>query len=362
MPIPFNDLATEFRCSAATLKRNVDKAFQEGLVEVLPRGQASGQLDRLPELEELLRKKYAKQLRRVIVVADKMPSRTQATPDRPRVDDTIYAVLGDMMAARIASYEVIRDGDIVGIGSGRAVHYTVKSLTKRDPLVLSNVTLMSLTGSAWSYQEPGQQHGSFYDADAIVGQLVACFDEENQPKQRVISNRLVITTDLETARSSTCLGDENWGRERPTIAVVGVGTVAEGHRLWDLIKHQLDNAIFRSIRDQIARLIALCDEYHTEDYSPVADTSNYLFFVDPAIAGKQIPPDKVGQIHALITEINGTLLNIREHQFQTIPTLALVAGTKRKACAIRALLNNANFNVRILCTDKEAALRLIDLP
>ena len=88
------------------------------------------------------------------------------------------------------------------------------------------------------------------------------------------------------------------------------------------------------------------------EYTPAAEMSNFFFYVPP-------PAGSIANERAIkncIDTINSKLLNIKkEHLMNT--QMLVVAGTKTKAYALRALINE--YPVTYLCTDVTAARELL---
>lgn len=60
-------------------------------------------------------------------------------------DDGVHRILGEATARLLSTGPLFRDGDVIGLGSGRGVYYTVDALTRLPALRVSDVTLVSLT-------------------------------------------------------------------------------------------------------------------------------------------------------------------------------------------------------------------------
>ena len=75
---------------------------------------------------------------------------------------------------------------------------------------------------------------------------------------------------------------------------------------------------------------------------------------------KQLNEEKKSIVEQ-INSINSRFLSLRDDQFKDIATLALVGGESSKAYAICSLIKNPTYNVRLLCTDEQAADVLLTL-
>jgi hypothetical protein len=107
----------------------------------------------------------------------------------------------------------------------------------------------------------------------------------------------------------------------------------------------------RALADKVSDAV---EPSQAERYVPVADVCNRLFYVNPP-AGISISAEKQKQIKALIQNINEKLLCPSEEGLSDIKQLMLVAGTLKKAQAIKQLLEEDKYKIRIICVDQEAA-------
>ena len=65
-------------------------------------------------------------------------------------------------------------------------------------------------------------------------------------------------------------------------------------------------------------------------------------------------------VQHLIDKINSRMLNVTAAQLESINNIIVVAGTSRKALAIRELLEHSQYNIRYLCTDSIAARKILE--
>ena len=103
-------------------------------------------------------------------------------------------------------------------------------------------------------------------------------------------------------------------------------------------------------------LLALIGPLRSENppYSCVADVGNYLFFLPPP-PEVQVVPDKKRRIDELLKRINDSLLTATYEQLQSIQSILLVAGGRRKGLVIKHLLEEQDLQIRTLCTSDAAA-------
>ena len=141
--------------------------------------------------------------------------------------------------------------------------------------------------------------------------------------------------------------------------MIGVGVMAPEHKFHH---SHANEPHFRPIQTDLVSLGELCDSVVNHNYtewSPVADTSNHLFFVPPP-KHITISPEislKIEEIKKLLANINEKLLTVSEEQLAMIDTIVLVAGSVLKAPAIYELLSR--LNIRYLCIDEKAAQTLL---
>jgi len=357
---PVSDLAKKYRRDPAVISRAVARAFKQNLVEVreVPR---SEERERREDLEERLLEMYP-HLSTAIVIAN---SPEDALDDQPgsMIDPLKHRLLqklGLAMANSIAK-GLLRSDDIIGVGSGRGVNLTIRSLVSCPQLRVKNIALMSLTGSVHS--KPNRKRGLWLDADRHVLELADFF--LHPPNQYLIGHPLAHhPDDLEKARRRTWLADDK--SKRPTLALLGVGTIAKEHRFYVEAEAEPSEQepFLEPIHDLLVRLKEQCEAaLQTNDlshkfptYSPAAEMSNVFFHVPPPRGVGLIPNE--AEIVDCIRDINGRLLNFQRELMNM--QLLLVAGSKKKAHALRALLNS-DFKVAHLCTDAAAATEIIHL-
>jgi DNA-binding transcriptional regulator LsrR (DeoR family) len=343
--------------SPHAISHYVVQAFKKGWVEVAPAAPGrvlTRQWQREDEEAQELTKVFQSYgLRDAIVISGVTPPAAKTA----FVDDPFYQALGQAMAEWIAKSPFIKRGDCVGVGSGRAVYNTIKALETYKPLNIPNLTLLSLSGNAWS--RPDRQPRSV-DADFNVTLLRECCARA-QPVY--IAHPLTASDSREsTSLRQSTLPNEQWEREvRPDVALVGVGSLQENHRFWVSPTDNVTlDVLLTPIREELRQLVKLFSDLRIANYSPVADIANHLVFVphpDKDVAAKV----KEREIRAALDHLNARLLNVSDAQFSEIRSIALTAGEKSKAYAIRELITNPSYNVEYLCTDVETARELRDL-
>jgi DNA-binding transcriptional regulator LsrR (DeoR family) len=367
------DLAREFKRSPSVISRAFKMAIYEGLVEVKEVSRPLKPPQRLSSLEAQLMERF-KELRGAIVI------RGGSAVARPEIqlglpDDELHASLGQAMAQYLTSASVFRDADVIAVGSGRGVQYTIEAAGKVFPLPFRvDVTLMSLTGSVYSRST---QKRFWLDADTHAALLALCFDRE--VRLNLIRYPLTYPSNSKDGsaqhsakeiRERTSLGSKQWAASCPTHALVGVGLLAPNHRFYEeaMAKPEEQEPLLASIHVRLVELVKLCEKQASawENAAQVADMSNHLIYIP---AGQKTESDRRKQkesdkaqreIIRLIQEINEAMITIQSEQLSQIKNLILVAGTEKKFRAIKELLTNPKYHVRYLCTDEAAAVRILD--
>ena len=355
-PRSLDDLAEEFDREPAVISRTITRAFRDGLVEVMP-ARYSVPPPRKESLERRLLERY-EGLSGCIVLDSQEPT-------TPADDDRLHDYLGGAMAALIASGTVFRDKDVIGLGSGRGVYHTVRNLGAHAPLK-ARVTLCSLTGQVHP-RDHSEQVNVLMDADIHLGMLGVCF--KDQVTLHPISHAIVCGTADEARRvlNQSRLSEAAWKAGLPTHALVGVGVLAEGHRFYRHVKTGASarSHLLRSIEGPLEQLVKICDIISgagTPFYCPVADIANRLFFVPPP-DGVRLPSglgkDTLERkVKSLIDDINSRLVTVRGAQLHQIAHIMLVAGSRRKAGAVRQLLLD-QYPLRFVCVDQQLATELL---
>lgn len=260
------------------------------------------------------------------------------------------------MAEFLTASRIFDNGHIIGIGSGRGVWYTVDALTQSSRFRAENVTVMSLTGSVHSR---GEGRKFWLDADTHAAMFATCFDRDvalrliRRPLTHLAANDI---------KSGTLLSQEEWANYSPTHALVGVGILVEGTRFFEEATAQVEDRepILEPIHDSLEFLVRLCRRFSSENFTPVAEISNHLLYIHSS--DRQIPESVQKEIKTLIMTINQQMLSMSEDQVSAIDQILLVAGTAKKALAVRELLVNPRYHVRALCTDEKTAIWLLTNP
>jgi DNA-binding transcriptional regulator LsrR (DeoR family) len=310
------------------------------------------QVRRVGELEQKLQEAF-NLLGAIVIESVPASGAAQGKGPAPTPGDLAHALLGCALAGLIATGAVFRDLDCIGLGSGRGVYYTVEALAKLPRLRAANVTIVSLTGDVYA-----QDHAKIIDSkmDADMHARLFSLAFAGKVHRYLMGSRILYSdaTILEAVRNRTW-SDPQW--PKITHALVGVGALTAGHRFFDEITTSHPEPILAPVHAELKELVSLSKKISagTDDtYCPVADISNNLFFVRPP-SGVSIQTKSEHRIRELISSINPRLLNVPEAVLKETGTILLVAGTKKKALAIRELLTSEPYRIRFLCTDRDAA-------
>lgn len=345
-------LAKQMGLSQKSVAKAITEAFARRLIAIEPRFIADFEPD--IELARELRTKFPHvKLAIVAKMSDRLDS------------DRIHRNLGYALAQQIqADPFFFRSRDIVGLGSGRGVYYTISALNDLNNVEIHDISLMSLTGSLFP-QKTKVRENFMLDADIHAALLAKHFQGLVQVRP-ICSPIARSIEDRDTVIRGTWLG-EDFKDHVPTHAIVGVGVLAEQHRFRQEVKNGQQAPVLQPIYDDLRDLVKVVGEV-TEGYQraipycPVADVCNRLFVVPPpadldAAARKLVN----GKIERLVRKINSHLITATKTQLSQVNNVVLVAGALIKARAILSLLEHSVAKVDTLCTDSRVAQALLEL-
>jgi DNA-binding transcriptional regulator LsrR (DeoR family) len=356
-------LARRYDRDPAVITRAIQSAFERKLVEIrrVENFSAVQEPVRESSLEAKLTRRY-QELRNAIVIDEPVG----ALQPEAVAGDEIHRRLGRAMATVIGTGVFFRDNDVIGLGSGRGVFYVLDALRRFPQLRVANVKIISLTGAVHArdhsyYIEGGEPENFHMDADSHVGLLGLCFAYNVELHQ--VSSAIACSSEQELERviGRAHLNEDEWERKPITYALTGVGVLSQGHRFYQEVKSpQKKQPMLEPIHDRLVKLVSLSEEVErlAKDYHPVSDICNRLFYTPPP-ANVRIPPDKENAIKDLISSINERLVTVSLKQLKKIQSIILVAGTRAKANAIRGLLENPEYKIRTLCTDRDTAEKIL---
>lgn len=361
-------IATKYSRQPAVVQKAIQAAFARGLVDIVQVKFPSP--TRLPEYEEKLLENFPK-LHRAIVV-EVLPASSSSQDERALFGDKVHEQLGKAVAEIISSNTVIDDNDVIGIGSGRGVFYVLQALRSLEKLRARNVTAISLTGDVYA-----RSHAYWRQSTSAGPQSTTCQLDADDHLSILSSSFLGPLNPGPLSRSiawehgevikmvkKTVLDQDEWEKHIPDIGLVGVGVLSEGHRFYQEAKsppgqhNQPLKPILSDLQVLSHRIEELSRYSSISTYVPVADICNRLFYVRPP-TGVRISKEQETQIVALIEGINDKLLTATDVQLSQIRRLILVAGTQKKALAIKQLLEEDKFNIRIVCMDQSAAEEIL---
>ena len=356
-----NTTPEKYPAARFVIRDAIRRAFQRDLIEV------SKKTDKIfvpPETDLKLRLALMSRYRSL---QDAVVIETPPSSD----DIAVHHSLGLAMADFILDKAIFQKNNAVGLGSGRGVQMTIRALLRPsnpDRLRAENVKIMSLTGSV--YSSPKRMTKSmWFDSDAHAWQLTEAFDvldPANEPTPFLISHPLAYwnAKELNNARRRVWLGAD---KSAPALThmLVGIGTFTSDpmHRFYaEAVASERDQEPFLCpIHEELVRLKNECETAiaglrNYPDYTPVAEMSNVFLFVPPP-RGISIPNQDVLTDH--IDKINSRLLTVKAPQIRETQML-VVAGPKRKAHALRALLEAPKeYPVKYLCTTVDAVKEII---
>lgn len=367
------EIADNHSRAEAVVSRAIKEVFARGLVDIVRMKDRPRVPVQVPELEAQLEHKFPK-LHNAIVVETANRADLSAD-DRALAGDKIHEDLGYAVAHFVSNSALVHDGDVIGIGGGRGVFSFLKALTFFKKLKAQNVTAISLAGDVYarthSFWREGVTSLSYpglnfqLDPDDHLNLLgVSVFASMNMRK----ISRSIAWERGEVIKmiKETVLDRDEWKKTIPTLGVVGVGVLSEGHRFYQEVKRPESQRehLLKPILGDLHLLIQLCSSLQYPPqwqwYVPVGDVCNRLFYVKPP-AEVKISDEQRRQILARITSINDRLLTATEAQLSEITQLILIAGTLRKALAVKQLLEEDKYNIRILCVDQEAAEEILGI-
>jgi DNA-binding transcriptional regulator LsrR (DeoR family) len=285
-----------------------------------------------------------------------------AIKNRLSLDDKVHEELGHATAKWIAQGMLFQDNSVIGVGSGRAVFQTVRFLQEFPASGARGVRVMSLTGwvHAKNYAGTG---GSDLEADKHAAMMVQCFGHPTIAN--MVNHPITYENDgfRHKIHERTHLAEMQWREVHPRYALFGVGVLGPGHRLFEEANATRHEPGLKPIVELLQELVAISGAINLKNvecplYYPVADIANHLFCVKGRNWERIEHAERI-RIEELVTQINAMLLTITPAQLQQIENVILVAGTERKAVAIRHLLNAEQCNIRFLCTDRKTALKVL---
>lgn len=362
---PYSELSSR---DPAVVARAISRAIKREWVEVIVRPTETPLLERNEDLEEQLCEQFEGLAAARVV---KRPeTRQQANlEDAALQDDELHRCISCIAGEYIFKHrkELFLGEDVIGIGSGRGVSHLVDHLKTKMSLPTINVTLISLTGAIDARAQAGNPNLKLRDADRNLGEFSYCFGRRVWLER--VSHPLAFEskTALEPALARTALHDDSWAETPLTHALIGVGVLGPGHRLWEEEKAKKKMRLLDPIMPRLAELVELSKEVRSDDFPhwyPVGDICNRLILLPPP-TDLNAPQEKIDRIQSLIEEMNRRFLTVRFEQLQQARHIFLVGGTERKAPLLKRLLTEKvgteeeitkpRYRIQLLATDEETA-------
>jgi len=351
--LKLNNITTVLgKCHSTTAGRLVRQAVSAGLVKI---GITMGDI---PDAE----RDNALELALSDELGVQYPIVVKTPEGRPGYEafhgDYVHRVLGQAMAKEIAAHSTITRDSRFALGSGRGVFYAVDALHRWRALQATDVTLLSLSGSLVP-RAHAEQLSMALDSDVHVVLMGLRF---RTPVTLQLISYPIAPRNIESARQRTWLDPQKYSALRPTRALLGVGVLETGHRFYAEVAGKSGDppSALEPVRNDLGQLVELVKAVRTRPgarnahYCPVADIANCLFFVDPP-DGFTLDPGERRALKSGIKGLNARLLTLRTEQLRGIDNIMLVAGTPKKALAIRQLLTRGELNISTLCVDDKAA-------
>ncbi|HXZ67675.1 MAG TPA: hypothetical protein VEH07_03715 [Alphaproteobacteria bacterium] len=304
----------------------------------------------------------------------------------PMSPDELHGQLGYALAEHLSNtrYLFPPSGGKVAVGSGRSVHAVLTGLEDFRYFDVDEITIMSLTGSAYSHSSE-QTRLFLMDADVHVALLAQRFTGRvhtvpmlaplvNDPGKRNAVRKNAPTNAGKADRNDGWFEPLRIAFERestkPTHAIIGVGFLGAGHRLYDeFVRHQqaLNEyererrpdqqrpavpPILENIYKPLGDLIALSRRVASE---PICGDCCHRLFVlsNPEVAN--ISKKDRSDLDNLINSINSSLLTVTKTQLDTVPTVFLLGGTPAKARVMFDMLTRPKPQIHTVCIDSETA-------
>lgn len=308
-----------------------------------------------PHLEDELRGLTG--LRDVLVVDVTFraePSENANHPSWSEYDDFVHQQLG-IWGARIL-VSILRKGDVVGTGGGRAPHYTAENCLFPDSSEVSPRTVVSLTGSMSTtvWAKPGLRSSRELDADNVALLLKGGLKSSELPR---LLNRPI--TDKRTVVDA---GDV-------TVILTGIGALAGGHRLRLPHGHGSELAAVKKTVLQLNDAVDMADP--TPDNPPflhwVGDVCNYYFVVDEPILGpssKRLSRPIRDRVRRAVEALNRQFVNTSPALLADVcnrGAVLAVGGGPHKVASIAHVLRQKPPWISHLVTDSKTAVSVLKL-
>jgi DNA-binding transcriptional regulator LsrR (DeoR family) len=311
----------------------------------------------LPELEDKVRDRFG--LRDVVVVDISCLKIPPGKPGDNRevwddYDDSIHRYLG-VWAGRVA-VTLVRQGDVIGVGGGRAMYYTAVNCALPRTSHVHPRKVVSLTGQMtpymWKagYLSRNEPLPRSLDADVIAAIL----------KNSLGARESTRTLDLSITQKSKV--KHKFPVKKLTLAIVGIGSLAGGHRL---IRYE-DSQELQPVHEQLKELCKLIQESCDPPESKgglfqhwVGDVCNSLFVLDnPLREFDQLSPKIRTQLMKHVKALNSKFINTEPEHLSEIckkGAVLVVAGGPHKVGALLHVLKHRNSSISHLVTDHRTA-------
>ena len=356
---PLAELAGRFVREQAVISKAMRKAFKDRLIGVDVRERRADRSERVPALERAMLSSFGALLDAIVIDTEQDRHSKPTIPEPSGVSDRLHETLGRAMAQKIAEGPLVHHGDTILCGPGRGVFHTVQALADFRPLRARGVRVISLTGAA-QVRHHGGNRRIFLDADYNAAHFTRAFVEE--VSCRFIHHHLVtLAASPQKLVADRLRTHGQMPDYLPNRAIVGLGAFSEGHSLFEQAFRSAPDRdpALGPVYENLTELAKLSQRWSTWYYSPIGDIANRLFFVEPP-SRVGVPVAAVPHFRRLVDRVNGRLVTISEADLKKVREIFMVAGTSVKSSAIRQVLTDPSYPVRIICTDSQTARIILD--
>lgn len=316
-------------------------------------------------LEDDLKRNFG--LRNAIVVD--FPYTGSLNAYDPQQDNELHKDLGRALAEHLV--RVLRTGDHILVGGGRGTFFTAHALRRLEvPPTQKEIRVTAMCGNCsttlWKGEDSDISPDFLFkklDADDVTYEMATAFPN-GRPIRLSLPAVLSSPSDLENILANgqgKPIAEKSWQNQKymPTVALVGVGALAGGHKFFQYVDSELFD--LEPIRDYLVPLRKISDSiYDVAGYYPVGDIAYYLFYINPPRKIK-IPDEQESEIKNLIEKINERVVTVLPKQLNKIQNITVIAGGAVKWDALYTILSSEKLlRVDDFCTDKMTAECLLE--
>lgn len=369
---PIGVLKKKYGRDSATIVRSISDAFKRKLVRLHRARPATW--ERREDIETQLRSSLPQIWNRIVIEAI-----APATQDGlKRRNDSLHEMAGEALASVVALTRTVKPGARIGVGPGRGVFCVAWALKgEEDKPQLEDIELISLSGMLHaSRHDPDRT--MVVDADINCNILAMAYEcrgiqlrfvsrpildldsvsegnLKNVPRdpqtgnlsrvnellhEAVAKNRDDFSWPKPALNSNPKNRDDYTSGPRLTHALVGVGTLSEGHRLWvrplpdflDCVGWEIERLCRISI--ELNKRFEGCGD---APYFPIGDINNHLFLIDPPDPSDRVFQARSDELKTIIGMLNRAFLTVGRG-IERAEEIWVVACTVEKARALHQVL------------------------